>query len=64
MAAGGCLRVGVREPLDPRAFLEADEGRVALVPLRDELLEVAGPQQPDLHRGVRLEDAVQPFVAE
>ena len=52
------------EPLAPRAGSEAAKGGVALVPFGDQLLEVARPLLPHIQRGVRLEELVQPIIAD
>lgn len=50
------------DPLAPLAGSEADEGGVVLVPFDDLLPEVARPLLT--HRGVRLEQLVQPIKAD
>ena len=55
-------RVVARDPLAPLAGIEADEGGVVLVPFDDPLPEIARP--PLIHRGVRLEQLVQPIKAD
>ena len=50
--------------LAPRARSEAGEGRVALVPLNDQLLEVARALTPHMQRGARLEELVQRIIAD
>ena len=49
------------DPLAPLAGSEADEGGVVLVPFDDLLPEVARPLLT--HRGVRLEQLVEPIKA-
>ena len=51
-------------PPAPRAGSEADEGGIALVPFGDQLLEVARALLPHIQRGVRLEELVQPIIAD
>ena len=51
-------------PLAPRAGSEAGEGGIALVPFGDQPLEVARPLLPHIQRGVRLEELVQPIIAD
>eukprot|EP00964_Phaeocystis_antarctica_P145176 scaffold111174_cov63-Phaeocystis_antarctica.AAC.2 len=49
------LRLVAYDPLAPRVRSEADEGGIALVPLGDQLLEVARAPVPHILWGVRLE---------
>eukprot|EP00964_Phaeocystis_antarctica_P026230 scaffold14763_cov71-Phaeocystis_antarctica.AAC.1 len=53
------LRLVACDPLAPRVRSEADEGGIALVPLGDQLLEVARARAPHIHWGVRLEQLEQ-----
>ena len=61
-AAAILWRVVACDPLAPLVGSEADEGGVVLVPFDDPLPEVARP--PLTHRGVRLEQLVQPIKAD
>ena len=61
-AAAILWRVFACDPLAPLAGSEADECGVVLVPFDDPQPEVARP--PLTHRGVRLEQLVQPIKAD
>ena len=61
-AAAIFWRVVACDPLAPLVGSEADEGGVVLVPFDDPQPEVARP--PLTHRGVRLEQLVQPIKAD
>ena len=50
--------------LAPRAGSEAGKCGIALVPFNDQLLEVARALLPHIQRGERLEELVQPIIAD